>query len=125
MIARCGGMRWLIAPPPVPLPVKRGEGTRLRCHANLWNVHACHCSSPSPRERGEGWGEGPNATSFLPGHFGEEALSEGLAQAGEDLLGVEFEEARLVGAGGVKDEVTEAELDIKADALDLLIGIVR
>ena len=35
-------------------------------------------------------GEGPNATSFLPGHFGEEALSEGLAQARQDLVGVEL-----------------------------------
>src|SRR5437868_2729531 len=71
--------------------------------------------SPFGRSRNDGL-----ARSFAA--FG---LPEGLAQAGQHLLGVKFEEARLVGAGGVKDEVTEAELDIKADALDLLVGVAR
>src|SRR5205807_1234039 len=104
MIVSCAGMRCLIAPHPVPLPV---NGTRERgCDAmrTFGMFTLVTAALPLPASGEEGWGEGPNATSFLPGHFGEEALSEGLAQAGEDLLGVEFEEARLVGAGGVKDE---------------------
>src|SRR5207302_1357399 len=48
-----------------------------------------------------------------------------LSEAGEDLLGVELQEARLVGARGVEDEVTETETDIEADALDLLVRVAR
>ena len=49
------------------------------------------------------------------------ASPESLAQEGEDPLGVQLQEAGLVGAGGMEDEVPEAQLDIGPDALDLLL----
>src|SRR6266571_4947328 len=40
----------------------------------------------------------------------------------QHLFGVKLQKARLVGAGGVKDEIAEAQFDIVSDALDLLVG---
>src|SRR4051794_11809105 len=50
---------------------------------------------------------------------------ERLAQPRQDLLGVELQETRLIRAGGVEDEVAEAEFDIGPDFLDLLVGVAR
>src|SRR5947209_7029574 len=50
-------------------------------------------------------------------------LPKCLAQQRHDALGVELQKARLVGAGGVEDEVTEAQFDIGADLGDLLLGV--
>ena len=63
------------------------------------------------RARGRGWGWRRHDTQF--------------AAARQDLLGVELEEARLVGAGGVEDEVGEAEIDIGPDLRQLLLGVGR
>src|SRR5215218_9034079 len=51
-------------------------------------------------------------------------LLEGGAQPGQHVAGELLEEARLVGAGGVEDQLVEAELDVRPDTVDDLVGIV-
>ena len=45
------------------------------------------------------------------------------AQARQDLVAVELQETRLVGAGGVEDQVREAQVQVGLDLLDVLVGV--
>jgi hypothetical protein len=50
-------------------------------------------------------------------------LSPAFPEAGQNFLRVELQEARLIVAGCVEDQVREAEFDVGADLLDVLLGI--
>jgi hypothetical protein len=50
--------------------------------------------------------------------------AETLAQLRQHVIGELIEEASLVGAGRVQDQVLEAELDVRGELLDHLVGVV-
>src|SRR5215469_9886959 len=53
------------------------------------------------------------------------AVTEIFSGDGQDLLGVEAQEPRLLGAGSMEDEMAEAEIDVKLDLFDLLVRVAR
>ena len=56
--------------------------------------------------------------------LGRAAHPKRLRRRGRTCFAVELEEARLVGPGRVEHQVVEAQPDVVADLLDLLVGIV-
>src|SRR3990170_966912 len=86
------------------------------------------CSSPparstaSPRSAPR---SSPGRISGSPGSGRMRISAEAVTQAGQDVLREGLEEAPLIGAGRVKDEVVEAELDVRRDPLDALLRVVR
>src|SRR6478672_5585985 len=52
-------------------------------------------------------------------------LPESFAKAGQDLFGIELEEAGLVITGGVEDQVCEAKLYVRTDLFDVFFRIAR
>src|SRR3954470_17085814 len=106
-----------VCPLPWPSPRSRGEGTRLKRHETYPESRRAETPlrSLSPHA-GRGSVRRAAAISNSP---------ERLAQARQDLLGIEFQEPPLIRAGGVEDEMAEAEFDVGPDLLDLLVGVVR
>jgi hypothetical protein len=50
-------------------------------------------------------------------------LAEAVAEAGQNLLGVQPDEPLLIGARRMKYQMREAEIDVGANALDMLVRV--
>src|SRR5260221_10047663 len=70
-------------------------------------------------------GPGFRRNTGLRGRSSNTKLSKSLPEAGQDLLGIKLQRARLIRTGRMKHEMAETEIDIEADLFDLLVRVAR